>query len=90
MHEMVLGEMLLAPVDLVQDMYFGLLGMALFSVSGGLVLSARVRGSSFPRTGDHNAAVLAGSLAVVNASLMLFDLILAYVDSEEYDDEASV
>lgn len=86
----VLGEMLFAPLDLVQDMYFGMLGVALFSVSGGLVLSARVRTSMYPRTGDSNAAILAASLALLNAVFMLFDLSLAYLDSEEYDEEASV
>nr|XP_037872719.1 uncharacterized protein LOC101743423 isoform X3 [Bombyx mori] len=84
------SEMIFAPLDLVQDMYFGLLGATLFSTSGGLVLSARVRGATYPRTGDHNAALLAGSLAVVNAFIMIFDLTLAYMDSEEFDDEASV
>lgn len=82
--------MLFAPLDLVQDMYFGMLGVALFSVSGGLVLSARVKGSLCPRTGDYNAALLAASLAILNAVFMLFDLSLAYLDSEEYDEEASV
>ncbi|XP_028026949.1 uncharacterized protein LOC114240573 [Bombyx mandarina] len=86
----IVGEMIFAPLDLVQDMYFGLLGATLFSTSGGLVLSARVRGAAYPRTGDHNAALLAGSLAVVNAFIMIFDLTLAYMDSEEFDDEASV
>ncbi|XP_004932514.2 uncharacterized protein LOC101743423 isoform X2 [Bombyx mori] len=86
----IVGEMIFAPLDLVQDMYFGLLGATLFSTSGGLVLSARVRGATYPRTGDHNAALLAGSLAVVNAFIMIFDLTLAYMDSEEFDDEASV
>ncbi|XP_021192260.1 uncharacterized protein LOC110377628 isoform X2 [Helicoverpa armigera] len=86
----IVGEMLFAPLDLVQDMYFGMLGVALFSVSGGLVLSARVKGSVFPRTGDSNAALLAASLAILNAVFMLFDLSLAYLDSEEYDEEASV
>ncbi|XP_022831202.1 uncharacterized protein LOC111359786 isoform X2 [Spodoptera litura] len=86
----IVGEMLFAPLDLVQDMYFGMLGVALFSVSGGLVLSARVRTSVYPRTGDSNAAILAASLALLNAVFMLFDLSLAYLDSEEYDEEASV
>lgn len=82
--------MLFAPLDLVQDMYFGMLGVVLFSVSGGLVLSARVKGSVYPRTGDYNAALLGASLAIMNAVFMLFDLSLAYLDSEEYDEEASV
>lgn len=82
--------MIFAPLDLVQDIYFGLIGIALFSVSGGLVLSSRVRGSSYPKTGDPTAALLSGSLAILNAVIMLFDLSLAYLDSEEYDDETSV
>ncbi|KAG6450253.1 uncharacterized protein LOC115443594 isoform X2 [Manduca sexta] len=86
----IVGEMIFAPLDLVQDIYFDLLGATLFSVSGGMVLSARVKDSVYPRTGDHNAALLAGSLAILNAFLMLFDLSLAYLDSEEFDDEASV
>ncbi|XP_022128791.1 uncharacterized protein LOC111002841 [Pieris rapae] len=86
----IVGEILLAPLDLVQDMYFCMVGMGLFGVSGGLVLSARTKGSPYPRTGDHNAALIAGSLAVLTALVMLFDLSLAYLDSEQYDDEASV
>lgn len=86
----VLGEILFAPLDLVQDMFFGILGMGLFSVSGGLVLSARLKWSPIPRTGDHTMALLAGSLAIGNAVLMLIDLSLAYLDTDEYDDEASV
>ncbi|KAJ8729982.1 hypothetical protein PYW07_017020 [Mythimna separata] len=84
------GEMLFAPLDLVQDMYYGMLGVALFSVSGGLVLAARVKTSYCPRTGDSNAAILGASLAIMNAIFMLFDLSLAYLDSEEFDEEASV
>lgn len=86
----ILGEMLFAPLDLVQDMYFGMLGVALFSVSGGLVLAARIKSSPYPRTGDCNAAYLGAALAILNAVFMLFDLSLAYLDSEEYDEEASV
>ncbi|CAK1547312.1 unnamed protein product [Leptosia nina] len=86
----IVGEILLAPLDLVQDMYFGLLGMGLFAVSGGLVLSARTKTTLIPRTGDHNVALFAGSLAALNAIVMLFDLSLAYLDSEQYDDDASV
>lgn len=86
----ILGEMLFAPLDLVQDMYFGILGVALFSVSGGLVLSARIKTAPYPRTGDYNAALLGAAIAILNAVFMLFDLSLAYLDSEEYDEEASV
>ncbi|XP_050346142.1 uncharacterized protein LOC126770675 [Nymphalis io] len=86
----IVGEMLFAPLDLVQDMYFGILGIGLFSVSGGLVLSARTKTSIYPRTGDHNAALIVGSLSVLNALLMLFDLSLAYMDSEQFDEDASV
>lgn len=82
--------MLFAPLDLVQDMYFGIIGVGLFSVSGGLVLSARVKGTVAPRTGDHYAALLAASLSILNAVFMLFDLSLAYLDSEEFDEDASV
>lgn len=81
--------MLFAPLDLVQDMYFGILGVGLFSVSGGLILSGRTRGSEFVRTGDYTAAMIVGSLAIINAFIMLFDLSLAYLDSEEFE-EASV
>ncbi|CAH2106226.1 unnamed protein product [Euphydryas editha] len=86
----IIGEMIFAPLDLVQDMYFGVLGVVLFSVSGGLVLSARTKTSMYPRTGDPNAALIVGALAVLNALLMLFDLSLAYMDSEQFDDEVSV
>lgn len=82
--------MIFAPLDLVQDMYFGILGVGLNSVCGGLVLAARVHDSPYPRTGDQTAALVAASLAIVNAVLMLFDLSLAYLDSEEYDEEASI
>ncbi|XP_038212298.1 uncharacterized protein LOC119832666 [Zerene cesonia] len=86
----IVGEMLFAPLDLVQDMYFGIVGVGLFAISGGFVLSARTKSTPYWRTGDHNAALLAGSLAIVNAFVLLFDLSLAYLDSEQYDDEASV
>ncbi|XP_026754115.1 uncharacterized protein LOC113514272 [Galleria mellonella] len=86
----IVGEMIFSPLDLVQDMYFGILGTGFFAASGGLVLSSRARGSSYPRTGDHTAALLCGSLAVLNAIIMLFDLSLAYLDSEEFDEETSV
>lgn len=82
--------MLFAPLDLVQDMYYGMLGVALFSVSGGLVVAARTKASPYPRTGDSNAAFLCAALAFLNAVFMLFDLSLAYLDSEEFDEEASV
>ncbi|XP_073944784.1 uncharacterized protein isoform X1 [Choristoneura fumiferana] len=86
----IIGEMIFAPLDLVQDMYFGILGMGLFSVCGGLVLAARLPKATYPRTGDQTAAVVAGSLAIINAVLMFLDISLAYLDSEEFDDEASV
>ncbi|KAM3961031.1 uncharacterized protein ACR2FA_004804 [Aphomia sociella] len=86
----IIGEMIFSPLDLVQDMYFGVLGTVLFAVSGGLVLSSRIHGSSYPRMGDHNAGLLCGSLAVLNALIMLFDLSLAYLDSEEFDEGTSV
>lgn len=79
-----------APLDLVQDMYFGLLGIALFSLSGGLVLSSRIKGVPYPRTGDRVVAMVMGSISVAIALIFFFDLSLAYLDSEEYDDEASV
>lgn len=82
--------MILAPLDLVQDMYFGMVGIALFAVSGGITISARTKPSIYPRTGDSTIALVAGSLAVVNALVMLFDLSLAYLDSEQFDDEVSV
>ncbi|KPI93048.1 hypothetical protein RR46_14269, partial [Papilio xuthus] len=85
----IVGEMLFAPLDLVQDMYFGILGVGLYSVSGGMVLAARTHDPSYPRTGNHTAALVAAALALVNAFVMLFDLSLAYLDSEEFDDEAS-
>ncbi|XP_028160066.1 uncharacterized protein LOC135075009 isoform X2 [Ostrinia nubilalis] len=84
----IIGEMIFAPLDLVQDMYFGILGIGLFTVSGGLVLSSRVKPAAYPRTGDHTAAMIAGSLAITNAFIMLFDLSLAYLDSEEFDEES--
>ncbi|XP_045448875.1 uncharacterized protein LOC123657360 [Melitaea cinxia] len=86
----IIGEMIFAPLDLVQDMYFGVLGVVLFSLSGGLVLSARTKASMYPRTGDPNAALIVGALAVLNALLMLFDLSLAYMDSEQFDEDVSV
>lgn len=82
--------MIFAPLDLVQDVFFGMLGIALFSVSGGLIISAKVQGSLYPKTGDSHLPLLAGSFAIINAVVMLLDLSLAYLDSEEYDDEASV
>lgn len=82
--------MLFAPLDLVQDMYFGILGVCLFSATGGLVMSARTRGSVYPKTGDHNAALLLASISILNAVFMFFDLSLAYLDSEEFDEETSV
>ncbi|KAL0841404.1 hypothetical protein ABMA28_015097 [Loxostege sticticalis] len=84
----IVGEMIFAPLDLVQDMYFGILGMGLFTISGGLVLSSRVKPSAYPRTGDHTIAMIVGSLAIVEAFIMLFDLSLAYLDSEEFDEES--
>ncbi|CAH2037238.1 unnamed protein product, partial [Iphiclides podalirius] len=86
----IVGEMIFAPLDLVQDMYFGILGVGLYSVCGGLVLAARTHDPSYPRTGDPTAALVSASLAIVNALVMLFDLSLAYLDSEEYDEEASI
>lgn len=82
--------MIFAPLDLVQDMYFGLLGVGLFSVSGGLLLSARTKPSIYRHTGDHTTALIVGSLAIFNAVVMFFDLSLAYLDSEQFDDETSV
>lgn len=82
------GEVSISPLDLVQDMFFSILGVCLFSISGGLVLSGRVRGSPIPRTGDHNTALIAGGIALLNAVIILFDLALAYIDSEEYDEES--
>ncbi|CAG5050028.1 unnamed protein product [Parnassius apollo] len=70
-------------------MYFGILGVGLYTVSGALVLAARTRDSVYPRTGDQTSALVAGSLAIINAFVMLFDLSLAYLDSEEFDEEAS-
>ncbi|CAG9584791.1 unnamed protein product [Danaus chrysippus] len=86
----IVGEMIFAPLDLVQDMYFGMLGVGLFSVSGGLVLSSRTRTVTHPKTGDPTAAMLMGAISVLNAFVLLFDLSLAYLDSEQFDDEASV
>ncbi|XP_034830980.1 uncharacterized protein [Maniola hyperantus] len=86
----IVGEMIFAPLDLVQDMYFGIVGVVLFSMSGGLILSARTKSSIYPRTGNQTIALVTGSLAVLNALVMLFDLSLAYLDSEQFDDEASV
>ncbi|VVC89046.1 unnamed protein product [Leptidea sinapis] len=83
------GEVLLAPLDLVQDMYFGVIGIALFSVSGGMILSARTRGSMYPRTGDSTMAIVGAALALLNALIMIFDLSLAYLDSEQCDDDVS-
>lgn len=81
--------MIFAPLDLVQDMYFGMLGIILFSVSGGIVLSTR-SSYYYPLTGDSTIALIVGYLAILNAVVMLFDLSLAYLDSEQFDDEASV
>ncbi|XP_049869405.1 uncharacterized protein LOC126369155 [Pectinophora gossypiella] len=86
----IIGECLFAPVDLVQDIYFGIVGMALFSASGGKVLSARVKEHPFPRTGDYGAAVVCGCVALLVAVVLLFDVSLAYLDSEEYDEDVSV
>ncbi|XP_045771448.1 uncharacterized protein LOC123871601 isoform X2 [Maniola jurtina] len=86
----IVGEIIIAPLDLVQDMFFGMVGVVLFSISGGLILSARTKSSIYPRTGNHTIALVTGSLAVLNALVMLFDLSLAYLDSEQFDDEASV
>ncbi|XP_023945934.1 uncharacterized protein LOC112051499 [Bicyclus anynana] len=86
----IVGEMIFAPLDLVQDMYFGIIGVILFSVCGGLVLGARNTPSLYPRTGDNTIALVAGSLAFLNALVMLMDLTLAFLDSEQFDDEASV
>ncbi|CAF4845920.1 unnamed protein product [Pieris macdunnoughi] len=69
----IVGEILLAPLDLVQDMYFCMVGVGLFGVSGGLVLSARTKGSPYPRTGDHNAALIAGEAVSATAD--------AYIDA---------
>ncbi|KOB69565.1 Uncharacterized protein OBRU01_16656 [Operophtera brumata] len=86
----IIGEMIFAPLDLVQDVFFGTLGIALFATSGGLLISASYQGSSYPKTGDSQVRLLVGSLAILNAVIMLFDLSLAYLDSEEYDEEASL
>ncbi|CAH0723280.1 unnamed protein product, partial [Brenthis ino] len=85
----IVGEMIFAPLDLVQDMYFGMLGIILFSVSGGIVLSTRAYSYNYPLTGDSTTALIVGYLAILNAVVMLFDLSLAYLDSEQFDDEAS-
>ena len=82
--------MLFAPLDLVQDIYFGIIGVGLNSVCGGLILSARTKPSLYRHTGDHTAALVVGSLAILNAVVMFFDLSLAYLDSEQFDDETSV
>lgn len=79
-----------APVDLVQDMFFGIIGIGMFAVCGGMVLANRMKSQSLPRTGDHTAAVIQGSLSLFCSLILLFDLSLAYLDSEEFDDEASV
>lgn len=79
-----------APVDLVQDMFFGIIGIGMFAVCGGMILVNRMKSQALPRTGDHSAAVTQGCLSLVCALVLLFDLSLAYLDSEEFDDEASV
>ncbi|XP_075974012.1 uncharacterized protein LOC142975167 [Anticarsia gemmatalis] len=86
----IVGEMLLAPLDLVQDMYFGILGVGMFATSGSMVMSNRVKNSLYPRMGDHNSAILLASLSLLNALFMFLDLSMAYFDSEEFDEEASV
>lgn len=91
MYLKILGEILFAPVDLVQDMFFGIIGIGMFAVCGGLILANRMKSQSLPpRTGDHTAAVIQGFLSLFCALVLLFDLSLAYLDSEEFDDEASV
>lgn len=85
-----LGEIIFAHIDLIQDIYFGIVGVILFSICGGLVLSARLKDTPYPRTGDYYAALITGPLAILNAVMMLFDLILAYLDSEEYEDDVSI
>lgn len=82
--------MVFTPLDLVQDMFFGMLGVILFSISGGMVISNRVRATNIPRTGDHNWALVLGGISITTAVFMLFDLALAYLDSEEFEDEASI
>ncbi|XP_061713128.1 uncharacterized protein LOC133521982 isoform X1 [Cydia pomonella] len=86
----IVGEMIFAPLDLLQDMYFGIVGMIMFSVCGGLVLSARLKPSIVPRTGDPTAGTIAASLALLNALLMFLDLSMGYLDSEEFNEETSV
>ncbi|KAI5651787.1 hypothetical protein NE865_00124 [Phthorimaea operculella] len=86
----IVGEMLFAPLDLVQDIYYGIIGLALYGVCGCMILSARLRDSVIPRTGDPTAALLLGGASLLTAIVMFFDLTLAYLDSEEFDDEASI
>lgn len=84
------GEMLLSPLDVVQDMFYGLIGSILYFTCAGKVLTCRLLDSGYPRTGDVTSAVAMGGLAVACAVVMLLDMCLAYVDSEVYDEEGSV
>ncbi|XP_053608016.1 uncharacterized protein LOC128673887 isoform X2 [Plodia interpunctella] len=84
----IIGEMIFAPLDLVQDMFFGILGVGLFITSGGFVIAGRNRKSSCPRTGDHLGAMVCGSISIATGIIMFFDLSLAYLDSEEFEEEA--
>ncbi|XP_041978283.1 uncharacterized protein LOC121732468 isoform X1 [Aricia agestis] len=78
----IIGEMIFSPLDLVQDIYFGILGVGLFSVCGGIILCARTRTVPYLRTGDYYVAITLGSVSILNSLIMLFDLSLAYLDSE--------
>ncbi|XP_037965175.2 uncharacterized protein LOC119691537 isoform X2 [Plutella xylostella] len=88
----IIGELTFAPLDLVQDMYLSALGAVLFATSGGMTLAARLQGDAprAPRTGDAALATAGGGVALAAAALLALDLVLAYLDSEEYDEEASV
>lgn len=87
------GELILSPVDLIQDMYFTLLGIVLYSTCGGLVLTRRLSSPplyTVPYTHDSSAAVLTAWLSLGTAAMMFLDLSVAYLDSEELEETPSV
>lgn len=87
------GELIFSPLDLVQDMYFTLLGVILYGTCGGLVLARRLGNPppyTVPYTFDSSGALLTAWLSVATAAMLLLDLTLAYMDSEEFEETPSV
>ncbi|XP_046399737.1 uncharacterized protein LOC124166123 [Ischnura elegans] len=80
---MLLGFVVCERISRKIDMYYTLLGMALFVAAGSCLIS-NFSGNGIFYHHNVDIGLAAGSLAIINAILMLVDAVITFKDVHEY------